>query len=134
MTYSIKDVNGTNIIADLGIVASEGGGKQASLSAFEFFGEDSDQTEVDDFGGAVRTLTLRTAKAGSLSDLKTFIDSVEGLINGEQTPENNYPYQLVSDLTGTTKVKFLDVNWELNNSRPRIIDVTIRMYQAAEGI
>lgn len=139
MAYSIKKAaapygDGSTVISDLGSVIEESGRKEGNLNPYEMNFEDSDETETDDFGGTKKFITYRGAKAGNLSALTTMVNNILALINGDQSPGNMYPYQFVSDLSGTTLVKFLDIDYSLTNSSPRILDFTIRMVESKAGV
>lgn len=75
---------------------------------------DSDGTEVLDFGGTVRLITLVGIYVDTSEDnVQTFIESVEDLINGAQDNSNNAPYTFTDDRRtnsnrDSVKVKILD--------------------------
>lgn len=107
--------------------------KEAILTPMPMYLKDSDGTEVFDFGGTIKTLTLDGAHVNtSIAKCKTWIDSVEALINGSQDITNGYPIALIDDYRGNIKVKVMD--FESNNvmGEPLIIRWTLKLIQAAD--
>ena len=83
--------------------------KEAILTPMPLYSQDSSQTDVFDFGGVIKTITLIGSYAGtSVANCKTFIDSVEALIQGQQDRAAGYPITFTDDLRGTLKVKVMD--------------------------
>jgi len=76
---------------------------------------DSDETEVFDLLGVVKTITLVGVFAEStISATKTKVDDIEALVDGNQTTVN-----FVSDQTGTISVMIADIStsWDLPGNR-----------------
>ena len=85
--------------------------KEAILIIQPLYLRDSDETDVLDFGGTIKTITLTGIyDDGSRAALKTFIESVEALIQGQQDPKSDPPYPLdfADELRGNIKVKLMD--------------------------
>lgn len=83
--------------------------KESILTVLPLYLNDSDLTDVFDFGGVIRIINLSGIYHGAnIAALKTWIDSVEALIQGHQDTEAGYPLTLTDDLRGTIKVKIFD--------------------------
>ncbi len=88
--------------------------KESFLTPMPLYTFDSDETDVYDFGGVVKTLTLTGVYIDTTeANVKTFVDSVENLVNGLQDKSNNAPYKFVDDRRTTSsgikvKIAFFD--------------------------
>ena len=106
--------------------------KVAVLAIMPLYLSDSDLTDVFDFGGTVKTITLTGVYVGAnVAALKTWIDSVEALIQGHQDVDAGAPYTLVDDLRGTIKVKILDFNSTKPEGQSTMIDWVIKLVQSS---
>jgi hypothetical protein len=106
--------------------------KKATLIVMPLYLNDSDQTDVFDFGGAVKTINLSgTYIASDVASLKTWVDSVEALIQGHQDIDAGAPYDLVDDLRGTIKVKVFDFNTVYTRGDPTQVSWTIKLVQSS---
>ena len=82
--------------------------KESILSILPLYFRDSDETDVFDFGGTIKMLTLNGIYIDTTeSAVKTFIDNVEALIQGHQDINAGAPYVFVDDRRGTIRVKIL---------------------------
>ena len=116
----------TNVIKDNSC------GKVANLTVLPLYLNDSDLTDVFDFGGAIKTINFTGSyKASSTANLKTWIDSVEALIQGHQDIDAGAPYTLVDDLRGTIKVKILDFNTTWVEGDPTRVTWTIKLVNSS---
>ena len=70
---------------DLGVVKSESSVKSSGLFQTAIPFSDSDAALIMDLMGTSRTITLEGSKNGDVSDLRTFIENIETLQNGEQS-------------------------------------------------
>ncbi len=85
--------------------------KEAVLAVLPLYLNDSDLTDVFDFGGTIKIITLTGIYIGAnIAALKTWIDSVEALIQGHQDIGAGAPYPFVDDLRGSIKVKIMEFN------------------------
>ena len=85
--------------------------KEAVLTVLPLYLNDSDLTDVFDFGGTIKVINLTGIYIGAdIAALKTWVDSVEALIQGHQDVQAGAPYTFVDDLRGTIKVKILNFN------------------------
>ena len=83
--------------------------KESTLTIVGLYTNDSDLTDVFDFGGTVKIITLTGSfKGENVAQMKSFIDSAESLIQGAQDISHGYPLTFVDDIRGTIKVKCLD--------------------------
>ncbi len=83
--------------------------KEAIITPMPLYLKDSEDTDVFDFGGVIKTITLTGVFAGAnQAACKTWIDSVEDLIQGHQDKSAGYPLTFINDLRGTLKVKIMD--------------------------
>lgn len=101
--------NGTNVV-----ITDNGAKKSSDLTIMPLYSLDSDQTNVFDFGGTTKTFSITGLYwSDTLSDIKTWIDSLEALQQGHQDVGAGYPLTFTDDLRGTKKVKVMNVssNW-----------------------
>lgn len=109
--------------------------KEATLTPQPLYLMDSDQTDVFDFGGVTKTITLSGKFVGdSISDCKSFIDSVEALIQGHQDVDAGYPITFTDDLRGTIKVKIMDFDSTWIEGEPHEISWTLKLIESSENI
>ncbi len=72
--------------------------KESTLTPQPLYLSDSDQTDVFDFGGVVRTINLTGRyTAASLANLKTWVDSLDAFVQGHQDIDAGYPLDFVDD-------------------------------------
>ncbi len=86
---------------------------------------DSDETELFDMMGVVKTITASgTISKGTIAETKSWVDSLEALADGDQ----DITVDFVSEQTGTIKVMvaLVDINWSLPGFKA---DYTIKMIQ-----
>lgn len=118
-------------ITSLGSIQEENVSKEANLTALPLYLSDSDDTDVFDFGGVVRLVTLTGIRSDTTANLQTFVGEIMGLITGAQEPPD-YPKDYHSDtLNATIKVKFLNVNYNYVAGDPRKIYYIIRMIESS---
>lgn len=145
MVYSLKNRSGAQINSDFsdfeadGFVIDEEIRKEAFLNPQTIILRDSNETETQDFGGALKTITLKfgmvKATSGLPSAQQSFIrDFEDKLVNGNQSVSNNYPYQYTGGAGRTVYVKILDHTWIKARGDPRIVLCTIRMVESASGV
>ena len=76
---------------------------------------DSDQTDVFDFAGGTKIITLTVIFVGDAeSDVKTFVDNLETLQQGHQDINAGYPLFFTDDRrgTGTNALRVKVMNFE----------------------
>lgn len=106
--------------------------KEGVLTILPLYLNDSDLTDVFDFGGTIKTINLTGSYiAESTANLKTWIESVEELINGHQDVEAGAPWTLVDDLRGTIKVKVLDFNTTWTEADPTRVSWALKLVQSS---
>ena len=108
--------------------------KEAIITPMPLYLKDSDETDVFDFGGVIKTITLSGVYAGaSQATCKTWIDSVEDLIQGHQDADSGYPLTFTNDLRGTLKVKIMD--FESTQEAGEVVSCTwtLKIVEASEN-
>ena len=106
--------------------------KEAILTPIPLYLLDSDETDVFDFGGAIKTINLNGVFIGaSKAACKTFMDNFEALITGAQDVSNGYPVNFVDDFRGTIKVKILDVETNKIMGEPLIVRWNTKLIEAS---
>lgn len=125
MTYSLSG------ISSLGDIQEEQVRKEANMNINPLWFSDSNNTDVLDWGGATRTITITGIISDTPANIVTAIGQLDALVNGWQTSANGYPKNYVSDKYGTKKVKFLDVVTTSIAGFPRRLAYTIRMVESS---
>ena len=106
--------------------------KEAVLTVLPLYLNDSDLTDVFDFGGTIKVINLTGVYIGAdMAALKTWVDSVEALIQGHQDVQAGAPYTFVDDLRGTIKVKILDFNSTKAEGESTKIAWTLKLVQSS---
>ncbi len=106
--------------------------KEAVLTVLPLYLNDSDLTDVFDFGGTIKIITLSGIFIGAnIAALKTWIDSVEVLIQGHQDIAAGAPYTFTDDLRGTIKVKILEFNSTKSEGDATRIAWTLKLVQSS---
>lgn len=99
-----------------------------------FYSFDSDLTDVFDYGGTLKTISLRGVYVGtSISDVKTnFIDLLEDFIQGHQDVAAGYPVTFSdADTRGTVKVKVADVETIKEGGSPLICRWSVKLIESS---
>jgi len=108
--------------------------KESVLTVLPLYLSDSDATDVFDFGGTVKIINLTGVyMSDSPSTLKSFIDSIEALIQGHQDTGAGYPLTFTDDLRGTIKVKVMDFDSTYSEGNKSRIDWTLKLVQSSEN-
>lgn len=108
--------------------------KESVLTVLPLYLSDSDLTDVFDFGGTIRLINLTGVFMGAdTAALKTWIDSVEALIQGHQDVDAGYPLTLTDDLRGTIKVKIFDFDTTQTEGDPTKIIWALKLVQSSEN-
>ncbi len=106
--------------------------KESVLTVLPLYLNDSDLTDVFDFGGTIKIITLTGSyTAASTALVKTWLESVEALQQGHQDIEAGAPYTFVDDLRGTIKVKILDFGTTWKDGEPYRVTWTIKLVQSS---
>ncbi len=106
--------------------------KEAVLAIMPLYLSDSDLTDVFDFGGTIKIITLTGVYIGAdVAALKTWVDSVEALIQGHQDVDAGAPYTFVDDLRGTIKVKILNFGSTKPEGEITTVNWTIKLVQSS---
>ena len=109
--------------------------KEAVITPMPLYTMDSDETDVFDFGGVIKTITLtgKYEHEDGVSALKTWVDSVEALIQGHQDVEAGYPIKFTDDLRGTLRVKVMDFDTTWIEGEATLIIWTLKLMQASKN-
>lgn len=109
--------------------------KEAILTVLPLYLSDSDLTDVFDFGGTIKVINLTGTYLGAnVAALKSWVDSIEALIQGHQDIDAGAPYTFIDDLRGPSpgiKVKILDFNSTKLEGNSTQIDWTIKLVQSS---
>ena len=97
---------------------------------------DSDGTDVFDFGGVTKMITLNGVFVGATeAAVKVFVDAVEALVQGQQDVGNGYPLIFTDDRRGTgasaLKVKVLDFESIFVAGYPTACTWTLKLVQSS---
>jgi hypothetical protein len=110
------------------ILESESVRKESNLTPMPLFGFDSNQTDVFDFGGATRTITLSCVHIGTPAEHATFWTNVlSPLVNGNQATVTVY----ISTLLGTLNVKIMDIDLSFVGGDVRRLRYTIKLIESS---
>ena len=121
--------NGSNAV-----INSNDAVKDGNLVIMPLYLNDSDLTDVFDFGGVTKTITfIGSYVAADVAALKTWVESIEALLQGHQDIAAGAPYILVDDLRGTIKVKVLSFNSPWEQAEPTRVSWTLKLVQASEN-
>ena len=88
----------------LGTLNREQHTKSSELDIMAFPLSDSTSTEVWDFNGCTRKIQLEGIYAGTLTEVRTFINKFEGIVNGSQTSGITYA-STMANTTYTVKIE-----------------------------
>jgi len=106
--------------------------KETLLVEMPLYGNDSDATDVFDFGGVTKNIRLTGIYIGAdVSALKTWIDSIEALQQGHQDKDAGAPYELVDDLRDTIDVKVKSFSTAYIEAAPTKIGWTLNIVQSS---
>lgn len=106
--------------------------KTSSLTPMPIYSRDSDETDVFDFGGVIKTLSLTGSYvADSTANLKVWVESVEALQQGHQDTGAGAPWPLVDDLLGSLNVKIMDFSSVQTEAEPTRVSWTIKLVQSS---
>ena len=106
--------------------------KESVLTILPLYLNDSDLTDVFDFGGTIKIINLTGVYLGAdIAALKSWIDSVEALQQGHQDVQAEAPYDFVDDLRGTIKVKVLDFDSTKTEGETTKIAWSIKLVQSS---
>ena len=98
------------------------------------YGNDSDATDVFDFGGVTKNIRLTGIYIGAnVAALKSWIGSIEALQQGHQDKDAGAPYELVDDLRGTINVKVKSFGTSWISAETNKIGWTLNIVQSSEN-
>lgn len=127
MTYSLGTVS------DLKEVAKETHNKSASIDARAYPLQNSDQTQLFDFGGVVRRITINgtyidTSQANVMTN---FVDKIEAILDGDQSATITFHSDLhaTGAGSGNFNVMIESFNWNYSAGTVLAVDYTIVMVE-----
>jgi hypothetical protein len=105
--------------------------KNANIESIPLPKKNSAQTKLFDFNGATKSITVSGSfTATSVGAVKTLVDDIESLINGNQLAI--IPFY--SDLTGTIYVFVQSFQWDWNVSISQAVaSYTLELIQGVKG-
>ena len=104
--------------------------KEAILTPMPLYLLDADETEVFDFGGVIKTISLTGVFiAVSIENAETFITNIESLIQGHQDNAAGYPKEFVDDYRGTINVFIQSCETTKEAGEPLIVRWSIKLIQ-----
>jgi len=106
--------------------------KEGVLTILPLYLNDSDLTDVFDFGGTIKTLNFTGTFIGAtVAAVKTWVESIEALINGHQDTDAGAPWALVDDLRGSINVKVLDFSSTYSEGNPLRVNWGLKLVQSS---
>lgn len=106
--------------------------KEALLTPMPLYLLDSEQTDVFDYGGVIKTVNLSGVYvATSKAEAKDFMDAVEAIIQGHQDTAAGYPLTFTDDYRGVLKVKIMDCETTKSEGEPLIVRWTLKIVEAS---
>lgn len=106
--------------------------KESIMTVLPLYLSDSDATDVFDFGGTIKIINLTGRYIGAnTAALKTWLESVETLIQGHQDVDAGYPLTFTDDLRGTIKVKVMDFDTTHTEGDPTQVIWTLKLVQSS---
>jgi hypothetical protein len=137
-TLGNATLNGTDTLGGTSSISENSCRKEAMLTPMPLYLQDSDNTDVFDYGGVIKTITLsgKYVDDRGTSYLRQWIEKVEGFIQGHQDNLSNYPLTFTDDLrgysaTGYLKVKVMDFESVFNEGSPSIITWTLKIVESS---
>lgn len=111
----------------LGYIRSETQTKASNLFNTPLPGSDSDQVIVLDLFGMTRTISISGVITGALATLQTFIATMEGYANGQQTIG-----VFVSNIHATNKNCYIqNFSYTYSTESPSILNYTLDLIEAS---
>lgn len=121
---------------DLGNMQTEDIRKTPQVTPLPIPLSDSDETDVFDFGGVIRTITITTWKDGAISTLQGLINSLESIVDGDQSTTVTYHSDLLDGTTkypdGNVDVKITNLNYIYDRETPRRLILTLTLTEASD--
>ena len=121
--------NGANAV-----ITENNSRKESTLTVLPVYLSDSDETDIFDFGGVTKLINFTGSYTGeTIAAVKTFIDSVETLVQGHQDIDAGYPLTLTDDIRGTIKVKIFDFSSTYTEGDPFRVSWTLKLAESSEN-
>lgn len=127
--------------------------KESNLTPMPLYLLDSNETDVFDYGGVVKTINISGVFIGTcgvvdcggltpaecealknaltIADCKAFITSCQSLIQGQQDTGSGYPISFVDDYRGTIKVKINECQTDTISGEPSIVRWSFKLVESS---
>ena len=126
-----------------GIVIDNGGNavvtendckKESNLAIMPLYLSDADATDVFDYGGVVKTITLTGVYLNeSKATIVGWIADVENLQQGHQDNDSGYPLYFNDDIRGGIWVKVLSFSSTYTEGDPFRVSWTLKLAESSEN-
>ena len=106
--------------------------KDSSLAIMPLYLSDSDKTDVFDYGGVTKLISLSGVYiADTTAALKTWIESAEGLQQGHQDTDDGYPLTMADDLRGPIYIKVMGFSSTAVEGQPTKVNWTLKVVESS---
>ena len=106
--------------------------KDSSLAIMPLYLSDSDKTDVFDYGGVTKLISLSGVYINeSKASIVSWINDVENMQQGHQDVDAGYPLMLVDDVRGTIWVKVMGFSSTAIEGQPTKINWTLKLVQSS---
>jgi len=117
--------NGTTFVGD------NSARKEAILTPMPLYQSDSDETEVFDYGGTIRTITIIGVFVGATkAACATFITDAEALITGAQEDTVEY----TDEYRGTINIKVAETGTTKEAAEPLVVRWSFKLVEGKKGV
>jgi hypothetical protein len=108
--------------------------KESNLTPMPLYMQDSDETDVYDFGGATKTIMLKGRYySATAAEVLAFVAALQGLLQGQQDTMNGYPLTYTNaDTEPAIKVKVQDLDITDDSEDPLSKTWTLRLVQSSQ--
>ena len=114
------------------VITENNSRKESVLTVLPLYLSDAAETDVFDFGGVTKLINFTgNFRGANTAAVKTFIDSIQALIQGHQDTDAGYPLTLVDDIRGTIKVKIFDFDSTYTEGDPTRCTWTLKLVQSS---
>jgi len=119
---------------DLGEVQSERIVKESFLEPFPIALTDSNETDVFDYGGVVKRITVTLWKKGTLSELQSLMDTLDAINDGDQTTTVKYQSDTVGTggNPGTIEVKIEKIDYDYRAGITGRLIINLNLIEASD--
>jgi hypothetical protein len=132
-TLSTATLEGTDSLGGKAQITENSCRKEAILTPMPLYLQDSDNTDVFDYGGVIKTITLSGTYTddNGLTTIKSWVAKLESFIQGHQDNLSGYPLTFTDDFRGTLKVKIMEFESSSSAGSPSIITWTLKIVESS---